>query len=252
MIKTALITGSSSGIGLGIARKLKQEGYTIILNGIEPTEKVQPIATELVADYFAADLSQPEAIETMVNEILAKHESIDVLVNNAGVQHIAPVCDFPLEKWNLILQLNLTAAFLLSKLVLPSMQKKQWGRIINIASAHAMVASPYKAAYVAAKHGLAGLTKVIALEHANDNITCNAVCPGYVLTPLVEKQIPEVAKQKGVSEQAAIDDYFLHVHAKKSFVSIDEVAATVNFLASDAAQSITGVSLPVDAGWTAR
>ncbi|MBX9704762.1 MAG: 3-hydroxybutyrate dehydrogenase, partial [Gammaproteobacteria bacterium] len=207
--KIALVTGSTSGIGLGIARQLTQDGYQVVLNGIEAPEKVAHLCAELNTEYCQADLTKAESIEQLITHIQQHYGRLDILVNNAGIQHISPVENFPLEKWNLILQLNLTAAFVAAKAAIPLMKKHKFGRIINIASAHALVASPYKSAYVAAKHGLLGLTKVIALECANDGITCNAICPAYVLTPLVEKQIPEVAKEKGMTEEEAINEYFL-------------------------------------------
>lgn len=248
--KIAFISGSSSGIGLGIARQFFKLGYQVILNGIEPAEKVQHLCDELHADYYSVDLTDANAIKVLFDTLIAKYGRIDILVNNAGVQHISPIEDFPLEKWQLILQLNLTAAFLSTQAVIPSMKKNGWGRIINIASAHALAASPFKAAYVAAKHGILGLTKVTALELANNGITCNAICPGYVLTPLVEKQIPEVAKAKNMSIEDTINSYFLSNHARKEFVTIEEVAAGAVFLASEEARSITGIHLPIDAGWT--
>lgn len=250
--KIALVTGSTSGIGLGIARQLTQDGYQVILNGIEAPEQIAHLCTELKTEYCQADLTKAESIEQLIAHIEKHYGRLDILVNNAGIQHISPVESFPLAKWNLILQLNLTAAFIAAKAAIPLMKKHKFGRIINIASAHALVASPFKSAYVAAKHGLVGLTKVIALEYANEGITCNAICPGYVLTPLVEKQIPEVAKEKGMTEEEAISEYFLGMHARKEFVSIEEVAAATSFIASEKAASITGIALPVDAGWTAR
>jgi 3-hydroxybutyrate dehydrogenase len=250
--RVALITGSTSGIGLGIARKLKSDGFIVVLNGLETPDTVAHLSDELAALYIQADLTNPETIISMINTVVEKYQRLDILVNNAGIQYIASIEQFPLEKWNLILQLNLTAAFVASKQVIPVMKQQNWGRIINMASAHALVASPFKAAYVAAKHGLAGLTKVTALELANDGITCNAVCPGYVLTPLVEQQIPKVAAEKGMSVESTINEYFLGAQAKKDFISVAEVAATVSFLASESAASITGITLPVDGGWTAR
>jgi len=249
--KTAFITGSTSGIGLGIARALKKENYNIMLHGIEPPEKVSSLSKELNANYYQTDLTDNDSITKLMNDMTSDSEHIDVVINNAGIQHISPIENFSIEKWNLILQLNLTAAFIISKTIIPIMKQQKFGRIINIASAHGLVASPYKAAYVAAKHGLIGLTKVIALECAGFGITCNAICPGYVLTALVKKQIPEVAKEKNITEEQAINEYFLGAHARKEFVTIEEVAAAVSFIASDQTASITGISLPIEAGWTA-
>jgi 3-hydroxybutyrate dehydrogenase len=188
----------------------------------------------------------------MMSRALDRFGTIDVLVNNAGIQHVAPIDEFPVDKWNTILALNLTASFHTIRRALPAMKKNRWGRIINIASAHALVASPFKSAYVAAKHGVAGLTKTVALEVATYGITMNAICPGYVWTPLVEKQIPDTARARGLTERQVIDDVLLHAQPTKQFVKVDEVAGLAAFLASDAAASITGAIIPVDGGWTAQ
>jgi 3-hydroxybutyrate dehydrogenase len=188
----------------------------------------------------------------MMRKALAEFGAIDVLVNNAGIQHVAPIEEFPVDKWNAILAINLSASFHTIRLALPAMKAKKWGRIINIASAHALVASPFKSAYVATKHGIAGLTKTVALEAAEHGVTMNAICPGYVWTPLVEKQIPETEKARGLTKQQVINDVLLHAQATKKFVQIDEVAAFAVFLASDAAASITGAVLPIDGGWTSQ
>ena len=256
--KTALVTGSTSGIGLGIATALAEGGANVILNGFGDAAAIEKLRAKLAADfgvivrYDGADLSQQAPIEAMMGKALAEFGAIDILVNNAGIQHVAPIDEFPVDKWNLILALNLTASFHTIRLALPAMKAKKAGRIINIASAHALVASPFKSAYVAAKHGIAGLTKTVALEVAEQGITMNAICPGYVWTPLVEKQIPDTAKARGLTEQQVINDVLLHAQPTKQFVQVSEVAALAAFLASDAAASITGTIIPIDGGWTAQ
>ena len=260
MIKglTALVTGSTSGIGLGIAQTLASRGANIVLNGFGEPVAIESIRRKMVAEndvavhYDAADLSQPEAIEAMVGRAIAEFGAIDILVNNAGIQYVAPIDEFPVDKWNAILALDLTASFHTIRLALPGMKKKQWGRIVNIASAHALVASPYKSAYVAAKHGIAGLTKTVALEVAAQGITMNAICPGYVWTPLVERQIPDTARARGLTEAQVISDVLLHAQPTKQFVQVSEVAALTAFLASRDAASITGAIIPIDGGWTAQ
>ena len=255
---TALVTGSTSGIGLGIATALAGKGANIVLNGFGDAAAIEAIRAKLASDYGVAvrydgaDLSNQESIEGMMARLLAEFGAIDILVNNAGIQHVAPIDEFPVDKWNLILALNLTASFHTIRLALPAMKAKKHGRIINIASAHALVASPYKSAYVAAKHGIAGLTKTVALEVAPLGITMNAICPGYVWTPLVEKQIPQTAKARGISEAQVISDVLLHAQPTKQFVQVEEVAALATFLASDAGASITGAIIPIDGGWTAQ
>ena len=204
------------------------------------------------ARYEGADLSQPGQIETMIAKALKEFGAIDVLVNNAGIQYVAPIEEFPVDKWNAVLAVNLSASFHAIRLALPAMKARKWGRIINVASAHALVASPFKSAYVAAKHGIAGLTKTVALEVAEHGITMNAICPGYVWTPLVQKQIPDTAKARGLTEQQVINDVLLRAQPTKKFVQIEEVAAFAAFLASDAAASITGAVLPIEGGWTAQ
>ena len=202
--------------------------------------------------YDTADLADAGAIEMMMGNALEIFGGVDILVNNAGIQHVAPIDEFPVAKWNAILALNLPASFHTIRLALPRMKAKRWGRIVNIASAHALVASPYKSAYVAAKHGIAGLTKTVALEVAQQGITMNAICPGYVWTPLVEKQIPDTAKARGLTEEQVINDVLLHAQPTKKFVQVDEIAGLAVFLASDAAASLTGAVIPVDGGWTAQ
>jgi 3-hydroxybutyrate dehydrogenase len=256
--KTALVTGSTSGIGLGIATALAARGTNVILNGFgEPTE-IDKLRGRLADEhgvnvrYDGADLSKQDAIEAMMAKAIAEFGSVDILVNNAGVQFVAPIDEFPVAKWDAILALNLTASFHTIRLALPAMKAKKWGRILNIASAHALVASPFKSAYVAAKHGIAGLTKTVALEVATQGITMNAICPGYVWTPLVEKQIPDTAKARGLTEEQVINDVLLHAQPTKQFVQVGEVAALALFLASDEAASITGAVMPIDGGWTAQ
>jgi 3-hydroxybutyrate dehydrogenase len=256
--KTALVTGSTSGIGLGIAEVLAARGANIVLNGFGDRAEVERLRARLADQhrvavrYDAADMSKPEAIRAMIESTIAELGGIDVLVNNAGIQFVAPVEDFPVEKWDAILAINLSAAFHTTRLALPRMKENGWGRVVNIASAHALVASPYKSAYVAAKHGIAGFTKTIALEVAEQGITVNAVCPGYVWTPLVEKQIPDTAKARGLTEEQVKRDVLLAAQPTKKFVTVGEVAELTAFLASDAAASITGAILPVDGGWTAH
>ena len=256
--KTALVTGSTSGIGLGIARAFAAQGANVILNGFGDAAVVEKLRSELASEfgtrvrYDGADLSREAPIEAMMRRALDEFGAIDVLVNNAGIQFVAPIDEFPVDRWNAILALNLSASFHTIRLALPAMKSRGWGRIVNVASAHALVASPFKSAYVAAKHGIAGLTKTVALEVAERGITANAICPGYVWTPLVERQIPDTAKARGISEQQVIRDVLLHAQPTKRFAQVDEVAGLAAFLASDAAASITGAVIPVDGGWTAQ
>jgi len=256
--KTALVTGSTSGIGLAIATELASRGMSLMLNGFGDSADIEALRSDLARAhgidvlYDSADMSRQEAIEAMMRRATGHFGGIDVLVNNAGIQHVAPVDEFPVDKWNAILAINLTAAFHTTRLAVPHMKFNGWGRIVNIASAHALVASPYKSAYVAAKHGIAGFTKTVALEVAEIGITANAVCPGYVLTPLVEKQIPDTAKARGITEEQVKRDVLLAAQPTKRFVTTDEVAQLVAFLCSDAAASITGTVMPIDGGWTAH
>ena len=256
--KTALVTGSTSGIGLGIAQTLAAQGANVILNGFGSPYETERQRAE-TADrhgvsvrYADADLSRPDEIETMMGKALSEFGVIDLLINNAGIQHVAPVEEFPVDKWYAILAINLTAGFHTVRLALPAMKRKKFGRIINIASAHALVASPYKAAYVTAKHGVAGFTKSVALEVAEFGITVNAVCPGYVLTALVERQIPDTAKARGISEEEVIRTVLLAAQPTKKFVTVEQVAALTAFLCSEDSASITGAVLPIDGGWTAQ
>jgi 3-hydroxybutyrate dehydrogenase len=256
--KVALVTGSTSGIGLGIARALAGAGANVVLNGFGAAEEIARTRDAIKADfgvkasYSAADMTSPDAIADMIATALDDFGRLDILVNNAGVQHVAPLDQFPVVKWDQILAINLSAAFHTTRLVLPAMRKQKFGRIINVASAHALVASPFKAAYVAAKHGIVGLTKVAALETAEEGITCNAICPGYVYTPLVEAQIDGQAKAHGISRDQVIRDVLLAQQPNKRFATVEEIGALAVFLASDAAASITGIALPVDGGWTAH
>ena len=256
--RTALITGSTSGIGLGIAQRLASQGANVMLNGFGEAAQIERLRAGLAEAHGVAvchdgaDMSRPDAIEDMMAKALAEFGSIDLLINNAGIQHVAPVDDFPLDKWDAILAINLSAVFHTTRLALPAMKRRGWGRIVNIASAHALVASPYKSAYVTAKHGVAGFTKTVALEVATRGITVNAVCPGYVLTPLVQAQIPDTARARGLTERQVIEDVLLAAQPTKKFVTVDEVAALTEFLCSDGAASITGAMLPVEGGWTAQ
>src|SRR6516165_2535655 len=256
--KTAIVTGSTSGIGLGIAEALAAAGCSIVLNGFGKADEIETIRARIaksfgnVVRYNPADMSKPETIAAMIAETEKEFGAIDILVNNAGIQHVAPIEEFPIDKWNAIIAINLTASFHSIRHALPGMKRRRWGRIINIASAHALVASPFKSAYVAAKHGIAGLTKAVALEVAERGITVNAVCPGYVLTPLVEKQIPDTAQARGITSEEVVRDVLLAAQPTKQFVTVNEVAALTVFLASGAAASITGAILPVDGGWTAH
>jgi 3-hydroxybutyrate dehydrogenase len=256
--KTALVTGSTSGIGLGIATRLAAEGANIVLNGFGEQAEIDRVSAELKnryqvqVMYDAADMTKPPAIAAMVQKAIERFGAVDVLVNNAGIQHVAPVDEFPLEKWDAIIAINLSSSFHTVRAALPAMKTRRWGRIVNIASAHALVASPFKSAYVAAKHGIAGFTKTVALEVAEHGITVNAICPGYVLTPLVEKQIPDTAKARGITEDQVKRDVLLAAQPTKRFVAVEEVAGIAAFLCSPAAVSITGALLPVDGGWTAQ
>ncbi|MEO5624618.1 MAG: 3-hydroxybutyrate dehydrogenase [Dokdonella sp.] len=256
--KCALVTGSTSGIGLGIARRLAATGANIVLNGFGEDIEIERLRSDIERDFGVraihdgADMSDAQAIESLMAHAAREFGAVDVLVNNAGIQYVAAVDEFPVDKWNAILAINLSAAFHTTRLALPAMKSRGWGRVVNVASAHALVASPYKSAYVAAKHGIAGFTKAVALEVAQQSITVNAVCPGYVLTPLVEKQIPDTARARGISEQEVIRDVLLQAQPTKRFVSVEEVAGFVAFLCGDDAASITGAVLPIEGGWTAH
>jgi 3-hydroxybutyrate dehydrogenase len=256
--RVAVVTGSTSGIGLGVAQAFAAQGATVVLNGfgdrmqIEDTRQKLEQTHDVAVFYHGADLSKAAAVGEMI--AYAKHEAgaVDILVNNAGIQYVAPVDEFPPEKWDAILAINLSSAFHAIRAALPAMKANGYGRIINVASAHGLVGSPFKSAYVAAKHGVLGLTKVVALEAAQSNVTCNAICPGYVYTPLVEKQIEDQAKAHGIPREKVISDVLLKSQPNKRFAQVSEIGALAVFLASDAAASITGAALPVDGGWTAH
>lgn len=256
--KTALITGSTSGIGLGIAEAFGAAGANLVINGFGDAAEIERLRDDLARRhgvnviYDGADMSRPEQILAMVARAVDAFGAVYILVNNAGIQHVAPVDDFPVAKWDAIIAINLSSNFHAIRAALPAMKKRGWGRIINVASAHALVASPFKSAYVAAKHGVAGLTKTVALEVAESGITVNAICPGYVLTPLVQKQIPDTAKARGISEEEVVKNVLLAAQPTKKFVTVEQVAAFATFLASDAAASITGAVLPIEGGWTAH
>ena len=256
--KVALVTGSTSGIGLGIAEAFARQGASVILNGFGDKGEIERLRARLAdtyrvrVAYDGADMSRADAIERMMKSALAEFGAVDVLVNNAGILHIAPVDELPVAKWDAIIAIDLSAAFHTTRLALPPMKARGGGRIINVASALALVGLPSMSAYAAAKHGIAGLTKTVALEVAEQGITVNAICPGYVRTPLVEKQIPDTAKARGITEEQAVRDVLLAGQPSKRFVAIEELASLTLFLASDAAASITGAVIPIEGGWTAH
>ncbi|WP_422001676.1 3-hydroxybutyrate dehydrogenase [Reyranella sp.] len=256
--KTAIVTGSTSGIGLGIAEAFARSGANVVLNGFGEATQIEKTRSDLAQRtnarivYSPADMSKPRAIELMVRQAADTFGAVDIMVNNAGIQHVAPIEEFPEEKWDAIMAINLSSAFHATKMVLPGMRQRGWGRVINVASAHALVASPYKAAYVAAKHGVLGLTRVTALETAEDGITCNAICPGYVRTPLVEKQIDDQAAAHDIPREKVVSDVLLKEQPNRRFVEVAELAALALFLCSDNGASVTGAALPMDGGWTAH
>jgi len=255
--KTALVTGSTSGIGLAIARAYAQEGANIVLNGFGDRDAIETERAGIEKEFsvraihHGADMSQPDQIAAMVGDAGKQLGSIDLLVNNAGIQFVSPVEEFPVEKWDQIIAINLSAAFHTMRAVVPAMKAKKWGRIINTASAHALVASPFKSAYISAKHGVAGLTKTVALETAAHGITVNAICPGYVWTPLVEKQIPGTMAARNLTREQVIKDVLLAAQPTKEFVTVEEIAGLAVYLASPLARSITGTMISIDGGWTA-
>ena len=251
--KTAIVTGSNSGIGLGVARALAGTGANVVLNSFTDRDEDHKLARDMAAEfgvtvtYVAADMSKPEDCRRLVTQT----GSCDILVNNAGIQHVAPIEDFPVDQWNRIIAINMSSAFHTTAAALPMMRKAGWGRVVNIASAHGLTASPYKSAYVAAKHGIVGLTKVTALETAQEPITANAICPGYVLTPLVEAQIPDTAKKYDMTEEEAKTKVILDRQPSKQFATVEQIGGTAVFLCSESADQITGTTISVDGGWTA-
>jgi 3-hydroxybutyrate dehydrogenase len=256
--KTALITGSTSGIGLGYARALAAEGANVMINGFGDKAAIDGYVAELAlasgagAGHSGADMTKPAEIRAMVDECSDTLGAPDILINNAGIQHVAPVDEFPEDKWDAILSIILSSAFHTTKAALPAMKAKGWGRVINTGSMHSLVASPFKSAYNAAKHGLAGFTKTVALEVATQGITVNNICPGYVWTPLVENQIPDTMKARGLTRDQVINDVLLANQPQKQFVQVEQLAALAVFLCRDEASAITGTNLSVDGGWTAQ
>ena len=251
--KTAVITGSNSGIGLGIARAMAREGADIVLNSFTDRDEDHALAAEIAQEtntntrYIKADMSKGEECRALIE----KAGACDILVNNAGIQHVAAIDEFPVEKWDAIIAINMTSAFHTTAAAIPLMRKANWGRVINIASAHGLTASPYKSAYVTAKHGVVGMTKVVALETAREPITANAICPGYVLTPLVEAQIPDTAKEYDMTEDEAIEKIILDRQPSKEFATVEQLGGLAVYLCSDSAAQITGTTLSMDGGWTA-
>ena len=256
--KSALVTGSTSGIGLAIARAMAEQGANVTINGFGDAAAIEKERSGIEKDfgvkavYSPADMTKPAEIADMVKTAEKTFGSLDVLVNNAGIQFVSPIEDFPIEKWDQILAINLSAAFHAIRAAVPGMKSRKWGRIISTASAHSLVASPFKSAYVTAKHGIAGLTKTVALELATFGVTCNCISPGYVWTPLVEKQIPDTAKARGITEEQVKRDVILAAQPTKEFVTVEEVASLAVYLCSDMAKSITGANLSIDGGWTAE
>ncbi len=255
--RNAVVTGSTSGIGLACARALAKEGANVVVNGFGAAADIEKeraaIESEfgVTAIYDPADMTKPEEIAALIANTEAKLGSVDILVNNAGIQYVSPIEEFPIEKWNQIIAIDLSSAFHTIRAATPGMKARRWGRIINTASAHSLVASPFKAAYVAAKHGIAGLNKVVALELATFGVTANCISPGYVWTPLVERQIPDTMKARNLTREQVIDDVLLQAQPTKEFVTVDQIAALVVFLCSDAAAQITGSNISIDGGWTA-
>lgn len=255
--KVSVVTGSTSGIGLGIARELAKRGSKVVLNSHSKNEKAQQAMRAMSEEmdvevaFIRADMSKADECRALIEQAVRQLGGVDILVNNAGIQHVAAIEEFPVEKWDAILAINLSSAFHTTAAAVPAMRARGWGRIVNISSAHGLTASPYKSAYVSAKHGMMGLTKVVALETAEEDITCNAVCPGYVLTPLVDKQIPDTMKQYGMDRETAIREVLLERQPSKKFATVEQIGGTVAFLCSDDAAEITGTSISIDGGWTA-
>ena len=256
--RNAIITGSTSGIGLGVAEAMAKSGMNVMLNGFGDAAEIEATRARLASSYGVdvryngADMTKPDQIEALVTDARAAFGQVDVVVNNAGIQHVSPVEEFPIEKWDAIIAINLSSAFHTTRAAFAGMKSRGWGRIINIASAHGLVASPFKSAYVAAKHGILGFTKTIALEGAQHGVTCNSICPGYVLTPLVAAQIPDTAKARGITEEEVKRDVLLAAQPTKEFVTVEQLGALAVFLCSDDAAQINGAALPVEGGWTAQ
>ncbi|MCC7546647.1 MAG: 3-hydroxybutyrate dehydrogenase [Burkholderiales bacterium] len=256
--RSAVVTGSTSGIGLGIARALARQGANVTINGFGEPEAIETLRAGLERShgvgvaYSAADMMRPADIAAMIADAERTFGSVDILVNNAGIQHVAPVEEFPPDRWDAIIAVNLTSAFHTTRAALTGMKRRGWGRIVNIASAHGLVASPFKSAYIAAKHGIVGFTKTVALEVARQGITCNAICPGYVLTPLVERQIEDQARTHGLPREEVIEKVMLERQPSRQFVKVEEIAALALFLCGDSAASMTGTALSVDGGWVAQ
>lgn len=255
--KTAIVTGSNSGIGLGVAHELANQGAKVVLNSFSNTKDDHAIAKDMRSAsgseviYIQADMSKGNDCRSLVEKAESEFGRVDILVNNAGIQHVAPIDEFPSDKWDAIIAINLSSAFHTTAAALPLMRAQGWGRIVNIASAHGLTASPYKSAYIAAKHGVVGLSKTTALETAQENVTCNAICPGYVLTPLVEKQIPDTMREYDMDRKTVVRDVLLQRQPSKEFVTTGQIGGTVAFLCSAAADQITGTTISIDGGWTA-
>jgi 3-hydroxybutyrate dehydrogenase len=255
--RTAVITGSNSGIGLGIAHALAAEGHNVVINSYTDNDEDHALAEEISKEhgnqtlYVQADMSKGEDCRALVKKAADRFGHVDILVNNAGIQHVAAIEDFPAETWDRIIAINMSSSFHTTAAALPMMRENKWGRVVNIASAHGLTASPYKSAYVTAKHGVVGMTKVVALETAEDPITCNAICPGYVLTPLVESQIPDTMKKYGMDRDTVVREVLLERQPSKQFATVEQIGGTVVFICSEHAEQITGTTISVDGGWTA-
>ncbi len=256
--RTAIVTGSTSGIGLAVARSLAEAGHAVMMNGLGDPAEIEATRAELADEtgapvaFHGADMSKPAEIADLVRATEARFGQVDIIVNNAGIQTVAPIEDFPVDRYDLIMAINMSAAWHLTRLTMAGMKARRWGRIVNIASAHGLVASPYKSAYVMAKHAVVGLTKTVALEAAETGVTANAICPGYVLTPLVERQIPETAAARGITGEEVVRDVLLAAQPTKRFVQAGQIGALAAFLCSPAASEMTGTAIPVDGGWTAQ